>query len=171
MKRLTVLRHAKSSWDQAGLDDFDRPLNDRGREAARRIGRNMATRSLRFDLCLASPAVRVRETLAEIGRERGDLPLPIFEDGIYHAGLEDLLGLMQKIDDSAESVLLVGHNPGVHELVVELTSRDAGGLRDRVLMKFPTAAMAELELPAAKWRELTAGSGTVTRLTLPRELD
>jgi len=171
MKRLAILRHAKSSWADPGMDDFDRPLNDRGRKAARSVGREMERRGLRFDLVLASPAGRVRETLAGI-QEQHELGGAIrFEPGIYEAGARTLVDLVQGLPDDCESVLLVGHNPGLHELVLDLTDRDDDGLRDRIRGKFPTAALAVIELPASNWREVKPGSGRLVELILSRELD
>jgi phosphohistidine phosphatase len=171
MTILTVLRHAKSSWDQQGLDDFDRPLNDRGRKAARRIGRELKHRHVRFDRVFASSAIRVRETLDELAKGY-DRNLDVsFDDRIYAADVETLIDIVQGIPDEVHAPLLVGHNPGLQELLVRLTRDDDGGLRSKVAAKYPTAAVAIVTLPAPRWEEVAPGSGEIRELILPRELD
>jgi phosphohistidine phosphatase len=172
VKRLTVLRHAKSSWDQPNNDDLDRPLNARGWKAARRMGRELKHRKMRFDLCLASPAARVRETLDGLGEGYGAFDFAIrFEPRVYLADAATLLDLIRALSDDIESPLLVGHNPGLQRLVAELTTNDAKGLRRRVEHKFPTAALAVLELPVNRWADVEQESGALVELILPKELD
>ena len=172
MKRLAVLRHAKSDWGDPGIDDFNRPLNARGWKSARRIGKEMKHRRMRFDFGLASPAARVRETIDGMTETYGEPQFPIrFEPRIYGASVETLVELVRAIPADAEAALVVGHNPGFERLVVELTKDDREGLRDRVAGKFPTAAMAVIELPAASWAAVEPGAGQVVELLLPKELD
>jgi len=171
MTLLTVIRHAKSSWDDLALDDFDRPLNKRGRSAARQIGRELKNRRFRFDLVLASPAKRVRETLEGIEKGYGET-LPVqFEPAIYEASKKSLFELVRRIPESAQAPMLVGHNQGLERLILALAAHDARGLRDRVEAKFPTAAVALIEFPEARWAEVMEGSGQIRELILPRELD
>lgn len=172
MKTLTVLRHAKSSSDQPNTDDFDRPLNERGWKAARRIGKELKRRKLRFDLCLASPAARVRETLGGLSETYGEFPFEVrFEQKIYLACSATLLQLIRAVGDDVGTLLLVGHNPGLERLVAMLTHDDEDGLRERVEHKFPTAALVVIELPAAHWADVQPGSGKLVQLLLPKELD
>jgi phosphohistidine phosphatase len=168
---LTTLRHAKSSWDEPGLDDFDRPLNDRGRKAARRVGRELKRRKVRFDHVVASPAVRVRETIEEIANGYGKLPDVSFDAQIYGASAEALLHVVRRMPETAHAPLLVGHNPGMQRLVLALAREDRGGLRGRIAEKYPTAALAMIELEVTRWDEVEARSGTIVELILPRELD
>ena len=163
MKRLTILRHAKSSWDDPSLDDFERPLNDRGIKAAWRMGREMRERGLRFDHVLASPAVRVRETLDQVAKGYGSAFEIAFDERIYMASLGVLLGIVQAIPDEATAPLLVGHNPGLQQLVLNLTGDD------RVRKKFPTAVLAVIELTTSSWKVIERGQ--LAELILPRELD
>ena len=172
MKRLAVLRHAKSDWGDPGIDDFNRPLNERGWKAARRIGKEMKHRKMNFDLGLASPAARVRETIDGVTETYGEPKFPIrFEPRIYAASVDTLFDLVREISADVEAALMIGHNPGFERLVIELTRDDKKGLRRRVVGKFPTAAMAVIELPAISWAEVEAGSGQVVELILPKELD
>ena len=172
MKRLTVLRHAKSSWEEPNLDDFDRPLNPRGWKAARRMGGEMKRRDMQLDLALASPALRVRETLDGLAQGHGPFAFPIrFESAIYGASTAILLNLLRAVPDHAGKCLLVGHNPGLQRLILELTVDGENGLRDRVADRYPTAALAVIELPTWHWSEIAPGSGTIVELILPKELD
>ncbi len=124
MKRLALLRHAKSSWDDPALADFDRPLNARGVGAAAAIGAEMGRRGLAFDLVLASPARRVVETLEHLEAACGEALEPRFEQRIYQATAASLLDVLRAVDESARRLLLVGHNPGLQELAAMLASPD-----------------------------------------------
>ena len=171
MKRLSVLRHAKSSWKDRELDDFDRPLNTRGREAALRMGREMAKRGMSFDLILASPAARVRETIEGV-RQEYELGEPIrFEPRIYMARVSELIELIAAIPDDVSSALLVGHNTSAERLVAKLAKDDEQGLRRRVEEKFPTAALAVIQLPIERWSETQPDSGELVELIYPADLE
>jgi phosphohistidine phosphatase len=171
MKRLTILRHAKSSWDDANIDDFNRPLNGRGWKAARRMGRELKHRGMHFDLVLASPAARVRETIDGV-EEKYDFHAPIqFEPRMYGASTAVLLSLVHALSEKVHAPLLVGHNPGLERLLVELTGKDEDGLRQRVLGKYPTGALAVMELSAGRWKDVAPSSGKIVELILPKELD
>ena len=170
MKRLTLLRHAKSSWDDPALRDFDRPLNARGRRAATTMGARMRELGLEFDLVLASPAVRVVETLAGVGEGLGRTLDARFEQAIYAAAPAALLGLIREVEHGVERLLLVGHNPGLHELALRLTRDDPDGLRARAEVKFPTAALATIRLDVERWNEVVPGIGMVEAFVTPRSL-
>lgn len=169
MKSLALLRHAKSSWDEPALGDFDRPLTRRGIEAATRIGAEMRRRGLVFDRVLASPATRVVETLEHLQRGYGESLDPQFDGGIYGAPAARLLEIVQAVDDSVGRVLLVGHNPGLEELAV-LLAESGEPLRDSIARGYPTAALAMLQLPVESWREVRAGTAQVADFVRPREL-
>lgn len=170
MKRLTVMRHAKSSWKDRELDDFDRPLNNRGRKAARRMGREMADRGMHFDLVLASPAARIRETI-DCVQEHFKFDSPIrFEERIYLARVAELVELVQALPDDVNSALLVGHNTSAERLVTKLAKDDEAGLRARVEQKFPTAALAAIDLPVQSWSEVDPGEGRIAELIYPADL-
>lgn len=171
MITLGVLRHAKSSWGDPAARDFDRPLNARGREAAERVGRELDQRGAHFDHVLASPAVRVRETIDRLGKGYGALPAVQFDDEIYAASERTLLALIRALPGDVRAPLIVGHNPGLQALVRALTSDDGQGLRGRIAPKFPTAAFAAIDFAVEQWDEITPGSGRLRALILPRELD
>jgi len=171
VKRLAILRHAKSSWDDPALDDFNRPLNKRGWKAAQRMGAEFARRGLRFDHVLASTAARVRETIEGLGQEL-DLGASIdFDPDIYLANEATLLSRVRALPESTKAPLIVGHNPGLERLLLGLTRNDSAGFRAIVAEGYPTAAFAVVELPAGRWDEVEPGNGKIVELTLPRELD
>ncbi|HEY0311785.1 MAG TPA: histidine phosphatase family protein [Allosphingosinicella sp.] len=167
MKVLTLLRHAKSGWDDPVLRDFDRPLNPRGRRAARTVTREIRRLGLGFDRVLASPARRVIETLEEVGQS---VPLaPDYDQRLYLASSEALLELARGTKDGVDRLLLVAHNPGLEELALRLSG--AGELRDELALKYPTATLAELEFDVASWRQVRDGGAILTRFIRPRDLD
>jgi phosphohistidine phosphatase len=170
MKTLTLLRHAKSDWDDAVQRDFDRPLNPRGRRAARTVGREMKRLGLQFDLCIASPAVRVRETLGEVEAAFGALQ-PSFDERIYLADPDALLELVRAAPEVASSLLLVGHNPGLEMLTLALAAPGVSPLRSAVEIKYPTATLAELSLPVERWADVTPARAQLIRFLRPRDLD
>ena len=169
MKTLTLLRHAKSTWDDPVARDFDRPLNRRGRKAARAVGAEMRRLGLAFDAVIASPAVRVKETLAEVEQGYGGPLSPEYDQRVYLATPAALLDLVRGADDGAQRLLVVGHNPGMESLALELS--DGAGLRDEVAVKYPTGTLAEIDLPARSWRQVAPGSGRIARFIRPRDLD
>lgn len=171
MKTLTLLRHAKSSWDDPAMRDFDRPLNRRGRVAARTMGREMRTLKLRFDAVVASPAVRVVETLAGLAESYGRDLEPVYDRRVYLASHSALLDIVQETGDGDDRLLLLGHNPGFEQLALALAREDDGENRATLGEKYPTGALAEIELPITRWREAAPGIGTLTRFIRPRDLD
>jgi len=171
MKILTLLRHAKSGWNDPVERDFDRPLNRRGRKAAETIGREMRTLGLDFDKVLASPAVRVVETLADVAEGYGPGITPDYDERLYLASLTTLLDIIHATDDSAERLLIVGHNPGLELLAMHLASEDTEGRRDQIAIKYPTATLAEIALPVESWSEVKQGIGRIERFIRPRDLD
>lgn len=166
MKTLTLLRHAKSDWDDPAQADFDRPLNARGRDAALAMGREMRALGLTYDHVLASPARRVTETLERVG-ESCDLA-PVFVADIYLAATDTLLALVRAAPDDAKSLLLVGHNPGMERLTL-LLSR-GGPLHDTVAEKYPTGALAQLAFPIDHWRDIAESGATLERFLRPRDI-
>lgn len=170
MKTLTLLRHAKSGWDDPVARDFDRPLNPKGQRAAAMVGRHLKALGLAFDHVVASPAVRVSETLDHLRQGYGDDLAPVWDQRIYLASTATLLDVVHDLPAGAEHVLLVGHNPGLEELVLLLVP-DGGALRDEVAIKFPTATLAEMTFDGEGWDAVRAGGATLTRFVRPRDLD
>lgn len=169
MKTLTLLRHAKSGWDDPVARDFDRPLNPKGQRAAAMVGRHMKALGLTFDHVVASPAARVVETLDHVEQGYGGDLAPAWDKRIYLASTATLIDVVHDLPAGAEHVLLIGHNPGLEELVLLLVPD--GALRDEVAIKFPTATLAEMTFDVEGWREVEAGNATLTRFVRPRDLD
>ncbi len=169
MKSLTLLRHAKSDWADPALSDFGRPLNARGRRAARAMGREMQSLGLAFDAVVASPAARVVETVAGLAEGYGGALAPAYDERVYLASAGTLLRIVREADDRYDRLLIVGHNPGMERLALLLGR--GGALRDEVAVKYPTAALAEIGLPVAHWRDVGEGAGTLERFIRPRDLD
>jgi phosphohistidine phosphatase len=157
VKTLWLLRHAKASAGGDGLADRDRPLNARGRDAAEQIGRHLGERGARFDLVLCSSSLRTRETAEHVAKGLGTA-LPIeFEDELYLASERDLRGRIQEVDDDVSSLMLIGHNPGIAELALQLATRGHPEALADMRRKFPTAALAELTVHAQRWRHFARG--------------
>jgi phosphohistidine phosphatase len=172
MKKLTLLRHAKSGWDDPVARDFDRALNPRGQRAAVTVGSHAAGLGLAFDRISASPAVRVIETIEQFAAGFGALPAPSWDRRIYLASAATLLEVVHDTPDHVASLLLVGHNPGLEDLVLMLVpDRSGDEARDSVEEKYPTAAIAEISLAADRWADVKAGQGELTRFIRPRDLD
>jgi phosphohistidine phosphatase len=169
VKRLYLLRHAKSSWDDPNLDDPDRPLAPRGRKAATRIGRHLREVGIQPEEVLCSTAKRARQTL--------ELVLPFLdpdvsvhlEDQIYRADSGELLQRLRVVSSVIGSVMLIGHNPSIQELALTLAG-DGNGMTARLTEKFPTAGLATFTIRGEEWRELGRVPAHLDRLVVPRDL-
>jgi phosphohistidine phosphatase len=171
MKVLTLLRHAKSGWDDPVARDFDRPLNKRGRRAALAVGRAMRTEGMEFDAVLASPAVRVVETLQDVGDGYGREFDSQHVADLYLASRAVLLDRVQHMADAVERLLVVGHNPGLEQLAMLLTGSDRSGRLAELESKYPTATVAVIEFDVGRWADVKKGGGVLTRFIRPRDLD
>ncbi|MGN6279393.1 MAG: SixA phosphatase family protein [Sphingomonas sp.] len=171
MKTLTLLRHAKSGWDDPVQRDFDRPLNAKGARAAATMGEHLRSLGLGFDRVIASPAARVIETVEHLARGYGRTIEPEWDRRLYLASASMLIDLIHALSEDAERVLIIGHNPGLAELVLLLApdTPDAA-LRHDVAVKYPTASVAELEL-GEHWATVLPGEARLTRFIRPRDLD
>lgn len=171
-KTLFLLRHAKSGWDDPVARDFDRPLNKRGEKAARTIGQWMASNAIEFEHVIASPAVRVIETLDGVWSGYGRKHEPTWERRIYLASSATVLDVLREVSDDHENILVVGHCPAVEDLVFDLVPDDSSSpLRAEVEVKYPTAALAQIELPIEHWAEIGGPVGHLKRFVRPRDLD
>lgn len=168
MKLLGLLRHAKSDWDDMAKRDFDRGLNDRGRRGAALIGEHMREHGIKWGKVLASPAERVRRTLDEAMPDAE----VIFDDRLYLASSDTILEVVLDHADDADAVLVVGHNPGLQEMVMDLVSpQNENDLFDEAARKLPTASYAMFECDVDDWTKLKPGCGKLTYLARPRDLD
>ncbi len=173
MKTLTILRHAKSGWDAPVERDFDRPINMRGKRGADLIGQYLKRQKLPVDRIVASPAVRVAETL-DIFQPAADLDglEPHWDRRIYLASAATLMDVIRESGRDAQHLLISGHNPGLEDLILMLVPESADdALRAQVEEKLPTSALARLELDIDDWRDLDTGMARLTQFIRPRDLD
>ena len=169
-KVLLLLRHAKSSWDDPALDDFDRPLAKRGREAAPLMAREMARRGWLPDSALVSSALRTHQTWDLVAPELPAAVPATFERSIYEAPAERILDAIRATPGDTRTLVVVGHNPGFETLAALLAApeSDAGAMA-RMGQKFPTSALARLVFDG-EWQELGAGGARLTDFVTPRDL-
>ncbi len=172
MKTLGLFRHAKSDWHDPRARDFDRPLNARGRKGAAVMGRHIRDHGIKWQRIIASPAVRCAETI-EISFESAGSSAPVnWDRRIYLASSASLLDLLREQDGDPESIMMVGHNPSLEDLIFDLVPDDGSSpLRDIVEEKFPTATYAVLEMDIDRWADIREGCARLVHIMRPRDLD
>ena len=166
MSRLLLLRHAKSSWDDPSLSDHERPLAPRGHRAAESMAEYLRSSVPRPGLVLCSSALRTRETLDRMSKAFGDAEV-VVDDDLYGATDDLLLERLRGVADRFETVALIGHNPGVHDLAIALAG--SGADLGRMRSKFPTGALAVLAFDGP-WRALAPGEGRLEAFLTPKDL-
>ena len=172
MRQLLLLRHAKSSWEDKELPDHERPLNPRGRRAAAAMRDAMESLGLAPDLVLVSSSLRTRQTLEAL-EPWAEMPLIENMESLYNATAPALLQALRGVKETVRSVLLIGHNPGLHELAMRLVGAHAmtyanADLR-RLAEGYPSGALAEFTVPGP-WGTLDEGGGRLVRFVCPRDL-
>jgi phosphohistidine phosphatase len=164
MKKLYVIRHAKSSWDNTNLPDFDRPLNDRGKRDAPRMGKRLKEKSITPELMLSSPAKRALSTCKRIAEALGFPKEKIKADRtLYHADEEDILSVIRTVSDKYNTVFLFGHNPGITDFVNAL-SRDEAMNIDNV----PTCGVVAFSLDIESWQRIDFGKAKFLFFDFPK---
>ena len=171
MKTLLVLRHGKASQESTTGSDFDRPLTSRGRRQALAVGVELGSRDRAVDAIVASPAARVHETVDGLMTGAGWTLPPLWDRRLYNASFEALLDVIRQISDMAGAALIVGHNPGLHELILRLAEDDLTVMRGPLGGSFPTATLAELSLSVDQWRDVRPGCGRIHSLFRPGDFD
>jgi phosphohistidine phosphatase len=171
MRRLILLRHAKSDWTGMGVKDRDRALASRGRDSAPKIGAYMAHHALVPDLVLVSPATRARDTWELVAEVLPKAPPAAFEERIYETGPKAIFEVIKATKPEVHVLLVVGHNPGLRDLAEFLIASGDIDARQRLLEKFPTAALAVIDFPVDDWARLHPKSGRLDRFVAPRQLD
>jgi len=169
--RLFLLRHAKSNWADPTVDDYDRPLNKRGREAAPAIGQVMADYGWEPDYIFCSAAKRTQQTLDRIlAKVKADPEVIIAED-LYLASAPHILKRIQSTPDSAANLLVIGHNPGVEILANDLSAYGEVDVLNRLYMKYPTAALSVITFEESSWRKVGPHSGKLEAFIRPRHIE
>ncbi|MFF5519890.1 SixA phosphatase family protein [Streptomyces coeruleorubidus] len=167
LRRMVVLRHAKSAWP-LDVADHERPLAPRGRRDAPAAGRALAEADCLPDLALCSTAVRARRTWELVAAEWGTPPPVRYDRRLYAASPAGLLTVVHEVSAEVETLLLIGHNPGLEELVLALAGDGLDDSLERVRTKFPTSAIAVLSWYGTTWQALTPGTALLTSVTVPR---
>ncbi|MGX1129069.1 phosphohistidine phosphatase [Streptomyces glaucescens] len=167
LRRLVVLRHAKSAWPP-DVPDHDRPLAPRGRRDAPAAGQALAAADCLPDLALCSTAVRARQTWELAAAQWGTPPPVRYEPRLYAAGVPELIAVVHEAPAEVRTLLLLGHNPGLEELVLALAGDGLDDTLERVRTKFPTSALAALAWHGTDWSALRAGTALLTWVTVPR---
>ncbi|MDX6314284.1 MAG: phosphohistidine phosphatase [Streptomyces sp.] len=164
-RRLIVLRHAKSAWPD--VDDHERPLGPRGLRDAPAAGRWLRDNDCVPDVAICSTARRTRETWDLVAAELGATPPAVFDERVYEASAAALLDVVRQAPDRPRTLLLVGHQPGVQQLVLTVAGEADGDALARAREKFPTSATAVLALPGT-WADLAPGAAVLTDFAVPR---
>ena len=172
MKTLGLFRHAKSDWQDARARDFDRPLNERGRKGAEAMGKHISELGMPWDRMIASPAVRCAQTIEVASQASGKMTNVRWDRRIYLASSAVLLDLLREQEGDPASIMMIGHNPGLEDLIFDLVPDDGSSpLRDIVEDKFPTATFAVIEINIDRWADADDKLGRLVHLTRPRDLD
>ena len=171
MRRLMLLRHAKSDRSDPGARDHDRVLNARGREAAPRIGAYMASHGLNPDLVICSTATRARQTWDLVAAAFAKPPATVFEERIYRNDPRILLDLVRQTKSGVHGLLMVGHNPSFQMFADLMAASGHGDARQRLREKFPTTALAVIDFAVDAWDKVHPHSGRLDRLITPRLLE
>jgi phosphohistidine phosphatase len=169
VRHLYLLRHAKSSWSDITLADHDRPLSARGARDARRISAWLREHDVAPDVVLCSSSRRTRDTLTPL-RKALVPSRTLVERELYGAAEDELLRRLRRLEDDVTAAMLIGHNPGLQQLALVLAGEGADDLLARLAAKFPTAALATLEIPEEAWRTLGEGDAVLVGLVTPKEL-
>ena len=170
MRRVMLLRHAKSEWSNPGGGDEGRPLNARGRESAPLIGQYLAQSGLAPDLILCSTATRTRQTCALVSAAFRKAPKVIFKETLYLAEPDEIISLIQNGAVETHTLMVVGHNPGIHQAAADLTGTGKPEDLQLLAAKFPTAALAVIDFATDDWTEIGAHAGRLDRFITPRLL-
>lgn len=171
MRRLILLRHAKSDWPDGPIEDHERPLSARGHDAAPRIGAYMAHHALRPDLTLCSTAQRARQTFDHITTAFPHRLAVTYDPRLYGANPWRLMEVIREAPETAHVLCVVGHNPGMQSLAELLIATGAPEAHARLLDKFPTCGLAVIDVPLDSWPRLRPHSGRLDRFVTPRALE
>lgn len=171
MKTLYLLRHAKAEPGSKELGDRDRPLSVRGREACGLIGIYIKTKGYKPSLIISSPAARTRETVERVVKAADINPLQQYIDKLYLATADEILHYVRLVNDTLPSVMVVGHNPGMHHAALVLAQAERSALRMGLELKYPTATLSVLQFDCEYWHELDMGAGRLIDFIMPGQLN
>ena len=169
MKTIFLLRHAKSSWDNTKLEDFDRPLATRGIKSCKKIGKFFKKKKLVPDIVYCSTAVRAKQTWDLINRIVEKKKNIIYEDQLYMANSSIFMNFVKKTNDNFKTLMIVSHNPGIESFCLELSKENNEYIND-IKTKYPTGSLAILKVNLKKWSEIRYESGIIYEFIKPRKL-
>jgi len=167
---LSLFRHTKSNWPDTDLGDFDRELAPRGEQAAPAMGAYMRSVDLSPELVLCSPALRAVQTARLTLCELPETPKIEFDERLYHAGSDNLLAILYEVSDAYASIMIIGHNPGLHVFALDLVGASRGDLVGAMSTKFPTGALAVFSFDVQNWTEIEARQATLNVFMTPKRL-
>ena len=170
MLTLSLLRHAKSSWKNPSLPDRERPLAARGITDAPLMGRAITERGIDPELVLCSSARRTVDTLSLVLPELKVEPSVVYEDALYHASAAEMLHRLRDVQPGANRVMMVGHNPGIQRLALDLIGSGPKHMRNYLIEKYPTAGLVVINFTAGLWSSVDINSGALNQFLVPREL-
>ena len=163
MKRLFIVRHAKSSWDYPELDDFDRPLNNRGKRNAPEMGKRLAKRNVKPDLLISSPAKRAFTTAKKIAKEISYPKKSIQEEPLfYHGSVQNMIDVLKKTNNTVQTLMIFGHNPGLTDL--------ANSLSDTDIYNIPTCGVVEIVFNEDSWSQIDKTKGKSLSFDFPKKI-
>jgi phosphohistidine phosphatase len=163
MKKLFIVRHAKSSWSDPNLDDFDRPLNKRGKKAGKEMGRRLAERNIHADALITSPAKRALATAKLIAKQISFSKKNIIKEPLfYEASNVDFLTVIKKMDDEVSTLMIFSHNPGLTALTNYLSGTD--------IYNIPTCGIAEIDFDINSWKEIGESKGQLVSFDYPKKI-
>lgn len=170
MKSLYLLRHAKSSWDDPSLNDFERPLAPRGIKACKLMRAHLRKAQIKPNLIVCSPAIRARDTYNRLAQALDKDTKVTFEKELYEGGSRALLKRLRQISHTVNSVMMIGHNTGLEHLAFALTSGTETESLVRMRVKFPTLALACIEIEGDEWSMASPGCARLADFIIPRDL-
>jgi len=170
MLTLSLLRHAKSSWKNPTLPDRERPLAARGITDAPLMGRAITERGIDPELVLCSSARRTVDTLSLVLPELKVEPSVVYEDALYHASAAEMLHRLRDVQPGANRVMMVGHNPDIQRLALDLIGSGPKHMRNHLMEKYPTAGLVVINFTAGLWSSVDINSGALNKFLVPREL-
>ena len=163
MKKLFIVRHAKSSWDYPELDDYDRPLNKRGKRNAPEMGQRLAKRNIKPDVMVTSPAKRAAATARRIAEEISFPRSNIQQESLmYHGSIRNMIEVIRSTSDHSNILMIFGHNPGLTDLTNHLSGSD--------IYNIPTCGIAEIDFDIASWQEVGDGKGSLISFDYPKNI-
>lgn len=167
MKTLYILRHAKAEPSDAVPDDLDRQLNARGRKTCEWIGAYIKLKKYIPSLVLSSPSKRTSETYDLVMQSAGVMPPCIYEKRLYLASVDNIIDYLQNINEDVDSLMIIGHNPGLHHLALTMAQPISSDLHAALELKYPTGTLAVLKFPAKTWQQVASGEGELVDFIVP----